>query len=311
MSTILLIGKNGQVGADLLALLPGIGNLTAFDRHQLDLLKPEEIRRVVRHVRPEIIVNAAAYTAVDKAETEREAAFAVNADAPAVLAAEAKCSGAVLIHYSTDYIFDGSRRTPYQENGSTNPLNIYGKSKLAGEDAIRDSGVPHLIFRISWVYATRGQNFLLTLLRLGSQHEELRMVRDQIGAPNWSKDIARATASVLQRIAPSHDLVSSFEQSSGTYHMSTSGSASRFDLAQAISDELHKISNLPPWVTAATGGRPFILQRLIPVTSPEYPMPATRPLYSVLSSERLLHTFGIQLPEWRSQLHNVFTDSSD
>ena len=308
--SILLIGKNGQVGTELLALLPRVGNLTAFDRQQFDLNDSELIRRAVRQVRPGIIVNAAAYTAVDRAEGESEVAYAVNATAPAVLAEEAKQLGSVLVHYSTDYVFDGSKRIPYEERDSTNPLSIYGKSKLAGEEAIRASGVVHLIFRISWVYATRGQNFLLTLLRLAAQREELRMVHDQFGSPNWARDIARATTSVLQSCLRGSSLSSSFEAVAGTYHMSTTGATTRFDFAGAILDELRRSSIVPEWASAAAGVRPLVLRRLIPITSAEFPTPATRPLYSVLSSARLSQVFGIQLPEWRSQLRSIFAESS-
>ena len=308
MALILLIGKNGQVGTELVPLLPQLGNLVALDRQQLDLRNPNEIRRIVRNLRPQVIVNAAAYTAVDKAETEQDIAFTVNADALAILAEEANNIGAALVHYSTDYVFDGSKQAPYDETDFTNPINVYGKSKLAGESAIRQSGVLHLIFRISWVYATRGQNFLLTLLRLGSQHEELRMVRDQIGTPNWSRDIALATASVLKQLSAGSNFLTFFEKVSGTYHMSTTGATTRFDFAQAICDELHHLPTSPPWVAAAMGNRPFILQRIVPITSAEFPTPAVRPLYSVLSTERLFQAFGVRLPEWRTQLRSVFVD---
>lgn len=309
MATILLVGKNGQVGAELLSLLPRFGNLVALDRQQLDLCKPADIRSVVRQVRPQMIVNAAAYTVVDKAEAEPQIAYAVNAEAPGILAEEAVRLDAVLVHYSTDYVFDGSKQTPYTERDVTNPLSVYGKSKLAGENAIRESGIAHLIFRISWVYATRGQNFLLTLLRLGSQKEELRMVNDQLGVPNWSRDIARTTVSVLQNLCNDSGLPSCFEKVSGTYHMSAAGAATRFDFAQAICDEVNRAPEQLPWVAAAQEGRPFILKRLIPVTSAEFSTPARRPLYSVLSNQHFCQTFGIPSLEWRAQLESAFHDS--
>jgi dTDP-4-dehydrorhamnose reductase len=304
MTSILLTGKNGQVGAELESLLPKLGNLVALGREQLDLSNAKEIRRIVQEVRPQIIVNAAAYTAVDKAETEEKLAHAVNADAPAILAEEARKIGAFLVHYSTDYVFDGSKQIPYVENDSTNPLSVYGRTKLDGEIAIRKSGVPHLIFRISWVYATRGQNFLLTILRLASQQKEFRMVCDQTGTPNWSAEIARATASVLHRLSQESDLMSSVEKVSGIYHMSAPGAATRYEFAQAICDELARVS--ATWITAATAGRPFIVERIVPITSAEYPTPAARPPYSVLSSEHLFRTFGVRLPEWREQLYKTF-----
>ena len=310
MPSVLLIGKNGQVGAELLSLLPQFGELTALDRKELDLSDSDKIRRVVRHVRPHIIVNAAAYTAVDKAETESVIAHAVNADAPGILAQEAHKIGAVLVHYSTDYIFDGSKRQPYSETDSANPLSIYGKSKFAGEVAIRQSGAVHLIFRVSWVYATRGQNFLLAILRLGSQREELRMVHDQVGTPNRAADIAGATASVLTRLHRNSGFLSSFEKVCGTYHLSACGAASRLDFTRAICDEMHN-NRIPCWASTAMEGRPFVLKRLIPITTAEFPTPAARPLYSVLSNERFCQTFGIPLPEWRAQLHRTFASNQN
>jgi dTDP-4-dehydrorhamnose reductase len=310
MPSVLLIGKNGQVGAELLSLLPHFGELTSLDREELDLCDSDKIRRVVRHIRPQIIVNAAAYTAVDKAETESGIAHAVNADAPGILAQEAHKIGAVLVHYSTDYIFDGSKQQPYSETDSTNPLSIYGKSKLAGEVAIRDSNVPHLILRVSWVYATHGQNFLLAILRLGSQREELRMVHDQVGTPNRAADIARATTTVLTRLHRNSSFLSSFEKVCGTYHLSASGAASRLDFTRAICDEMDN-NPIPCWASTAMEGRPFVLKRLVPITTAEFPTPAVRPLYSVLSNERFCRTFGISLPDWRTQLHQTFTSAQN
>src|SRR5690348_3497787 len=179
--TILLTGKNGQVGGEFLRLLPQLGEVVALGRDQMDLSNPTDIRRSIREVRPQIIVNTAAYTSVDQAETDETTARAVNAEAPGVMAEEAKRTGAVLVHYSTDYVFDGVKKLPYDEADSANPINVYGKTKFAGEEAIRDSGVPHLIFRTSWVYATRGRNFLLTILHLATEREELRIVSDQVG----------------------------------------------------------------------------------------------------------------------------------
>src|SRR5438046_1728726 len=176
---ILLTGKNGQVGAELLRLLPQVGEVVALGHDQLDLSNPTDIRRTIREARPQLIVNAAAYTAVDQAETDETTARAVNAEAPGIMAEEAKKIGAALIHYSTDYVFDGTKKAPYDESDPVNPINTYGKTKLTGEDAIRNSGLPHLIFRTSWVYATRGRNFLLTILRLATEREELRIVSDQ------------------------------------------------------------------------------------------------------------------------------------
>ncbi len=194
---ILLTGKGGQVGSELHCFLPTLGDLVAPDRRELDLLDPDSIRLVVRNIRPQLIVNAAAYTAVDAAESDKANARAVNAIAPAVLAEEAKKLDAAIVHYSTDYVFDGAKAAPYEEMDPANPISVYGKTKLAGEQAIRNTGVPHLIFRTAWVYATRGRNFLLTILRLATEKVDLRIVRDQIGAPTWSLEIAAATTKIV------------------------------------------------------------------------------------------------------------------
>src|SRR5467141_1975616 len=194
---ILLTGKGGQVGSELYRLLPRLGDLVAPDRRELDLLDPDSIRRVVRNIRPQLIVNAAAYTAVDAAEGDEANAYAVNAIAPAVLAEEAKKLGAAVVHYSTDYVFDGAKAEPYEEMDPANPISVYGKTKLAGEQAIRSTGVPHLIFRTAWVYATRGRNFLLTILHLATEREEIRIVSDQVGAPVCASDLAAATSKIL------------------------------------------------------------------------------------------------------------------
>jgi dTDP-4-dehydrorhamnose reductase len=307
-SRILLTGKNGQVGADLAKMLPRLGEVIALDHQQLDLSKPDDIRQTIREIRPFLIVNAAAYTAVDQAEKEEAIAQAVNADAPALMAQEAKKIGAGLVHYSTDYVFDGSKHCPYEEDDPPNPINVYGKTKLAGEQAIQDAGVPHLIFRTSWVYGTHGRNFLLTVLRLATQREELRIVRDQIGAPTWCREIARGTASVLERLADNRKGAFSLRESSGVYHMSAAGVTTWYDFAEAILDEvLHAPPNLS-WLSTATDGRALTVKRILPITTAEYPTPARRPAYSVLSNARLAQHFSIQLPDWRTQLHLAICD---
>jgi dTDP-4-dehydrorhamnose reductase len=305
---ILLTGKNGQVGAELAMELPRLGEVIALDRQQLDLSRPADIRRTIQEIRPSLIVNAAAYTAVDQAEKEEALAQAINADAPALMAQEAKKIGAGLVHYSTDYVFDGSKRSPYEESDPPNPVGVYGKTKLAGEQAIRDAGLPHLIFRTAWVYGTRGRNFLLTILRLASEREELRIVRDQIGAPTWCREIARGTVSVLGQLLNDRTGAVSLPEAGGLYHMTAAGAASWCDFAQAILDEAsHAEPNLP-WFAAATGGRNLIAKRIHPITTAEYPTPARRPAYSVLSNSRLAERFSIQLPDWRTQLHSALTD---
>lgn len=305
---ILLIGTNGQVGRELNWMLPRVGDVTPLDRQRLDLSKPEEIRRVIRTVRPTLIVNAAAYTAVDKAESDEAAARAINAEAPAVIAEEAKKLGASLVHYSTDYVFDGSKTTPYDEDDPTNPQNIYGKTKLDGEHAIQQSGASHLIFRTAWVYATQGRNFLLTILRLATQREELRIVRDQIGAPTLSKEIANATTNILSQTCAGASSSFSFPEVSGIYHVTAAGETNWYDFAKAILEEAAVTAATSPWFAAATSNLPLITRRVIPITTNEYPTPARRPAYSVLSNARLARTFSLQLPDWRMQLHSVFAD---
>ena len=303
---ILLIGKNGQVGAELAASLPRLGQVVSLDRQQLDLSKPVQVRRMIEDVRPNIIVNAAAYTAVDQAESDGAAAQAINADAPAVIAQEAKKIGAGVVHYSTDYVFDGLKTFPYDEDDPPNPRSVYGRTKLAGEQAVRGSGVPHLIFRTAWIYATRGRNFLLTVLRLASQREELRIVNDQFGAPTWCYEIARATTSILERQSRGSENPPWLAEISGTYHMTAQGVTTWFGFAEAI---LEEVSPEHPWVETATSGHPLIGRRIVPITTAEYPTPACRPAYSVLSNSRLTQTFGVQLPNWRTQLRSAVTTS--
>jgi dTDP-4-dehydrorhamnose reductase len=306
---ILLTGKNGQVGHDLQGLLPRLGEIVALDRQQLDLSRPDEIRRVIRGIRPTLIVNAAAYTAVDLAEKEPSLAQAINAEAPAIMAEETKRIGAALIHYSTDYVFDGSKNSPYEETDPTNPINVYGKTKLAGEQAIRDSGVHHLIFRTAWLYSTRGKNFLLTILRLATEREELRIVNDQIGAPTWSREIASATAEVLEKLFDRTGNASAWAESSGTYHMTAGGETSWFEFAKAILEEAKKQATSPaPWLAEATHRKPLLSRVVTPITTAEYPTPARRPAYSVLSNTHIARTFGIELADWRTQLHRAWAD---
>ena len=301
---ILLTGKNGQVGEELERLLPEVGEVVALGRQELDLSNPDGIRRTIRAVRPNLIVNSAAYTAVDQAEKDETVAGEINSVAPAVMAEEAKKIGASLVHYSTDYVFDGLKGHPYLEDDASGPINVYGMTKLAGEQAIRASGVPHLIFRTSWVYATRGRNFLLTILRLATQREELRIVRDQIGAPTGSREIADATTKILCQLYRREGGLSDV---SGTYHMTANGVTNWHEFATAILEEASHAPKTVPWFAAATGGKPLITRRILPITTQEFPTPARRPAYSVLSNARLMKTFGIQLPGWRTQLHRAFS----
>lgn len=305
--TILLTGRTGQVGSELLRLLPEIGDVVAPVRQELDLLNPDSIRRAVREIRPELIINAAAFTAVDAAETQEAEAQAVNANAPGVLAEEAKKIGAAVVHFSTDYVFDGSKRTPYVEADPAAPINAYGKTKLAGEQAVRAASVRHLIFRTAWVYSTRGRNFVRTILRLATEREELRVIRDQFGAPTWSRDIAEVTVKILAQLtSPDSSAASSFSRVSGIYNLTAAGVTTWYDFARAILEEAAHLSPTVEWFAEATQGRPLITSRIIPITTPDYPTPAARPAFSVLSNSHLFQTFGIGLPNWRAQLRLVF-----
>jgi dTDP-4-dehydrorhamnose reductase len=307
---ILLTGKNGQIGAELLRFLPQLGEVVALGREQLDLSKPDDISRAILEIRPQIIVNAAAYTAVDQAETDETMAQAVNGEAPGVMAKEAKKIGAALVHYSTDYIFDGSKKTPYDETDAANPINVYGKTKLAGEQAIRSSGVPHLIFRTAWVYATRGRNFLLKILNLATEREELRIVSDQVGAPVRASDLAAATSKILAGICERNNDAFVFPETGGTYHMSAAGQTTWYDFAKTILENAGANSRDLAWLAAATGGRPLIARRVIPISTEEFRSPTHRPAYAVLSNSLLIQTFGIVLPNWRTQLQRCFVSES-
>jgi dTDP-4-dehydrorhamnose reductase len=307
-TVILLTGANGQLGYELSRMLPQLGEVTSVDRQKLDLSNPEDIRKAIRAVRPNLIVNAGAFTAVDQAESNEAAARAINSVAPAVMAEEAKKIGAAVVHYSTDCVFDGTKSTPYVEEDPPNPPNVYGKTKLEGELAIQHAGVPHLIFRTAWVYATRGQNFLLTILKLATQREELRIVQDQVGAPTWSREIARGTTEILTQLLRREGSAGGFEAAIGVYHMTADGEASRYDFAKAILEEASKCEQAAPWFHAATNNLPLLTRRVIPITTKEHPAPARRPAYSVLSNARLAKTFQIQLPDWRSQLRATFAD---
>jgi len=307
---ILLTGVNGQVGHELSVFLPRVGRVTALTRDQLDLSKPDEIRRVVRAVKPNLIVNPAAYTAVDKAESDERSAGDINAHAPAVFAEEGKRIGALLVHYSTDYVFDGLKGSPYTENDPANPQNVYGRTKLGGEHAIQESGVAHLIFRTAWVYGARGRNFFLTILRLATQREELKIVNDQVGAPTSSREIARATARVLEGIYAGDQNPSSLPGMSGVYHMTAGGETTWYEFARTILQRAGKTDRSLPWFAAATNNSPLVAQRVLPIPTKEYPTPARRPAYSVLSNAKLDRQFHVQLPPWQTQLESVFADSA-
>ena len=306
---ILLIGMNGQVGRELGKTLPRVGEVTPLGRNQLDLARPKEIRSAIHALRPNLIVNAAAYTAVDRAETDEAAARAINATAPGIIAEEAKKIGAAMVHFSTDYIFDGAKNIPYTEEDPPNPRNVYGKTKLEGERAIQESGALHLILRTEWVYGTEGRNFLLTILKLATQSEEFRIVADQIGSPTSVREIARATASILSKIwTGGVGDAFSLANVSGVYHMTATGQTTWHDFARAILEEAATIDPSTPWFAAATNHLPLIVRSIVPIRTSEYPLPARRPSYSVMSNDRLARTFPVSLPDWREQLASVFTE---
>lgn len=275
--TVLVTGANGQLGFELVRLLAPHGDVVATDRARLDLADPDAIVAAVRGARPALIVNAAAYTAVDRAEKEPALAHAINGRAPGILAEEAKRLGALLIHYSTDYVFDGERRTPYPEDAPAAPRNVYGASKLDGERAIAATGAHALVFRTSWVYGLRGANFLLTIRRLAAQRDELRIVADQIGVPNWCRELAQATARIVGA-----GLGAAIERG-GLYHLCAHGEASWHEFACAI-----------------LAGAPA--PRIVAITTAEYPTPARRPAYGVLATTRFEATFGFALPDWHDSL---------
>jgi dTDP-4-dehydrorhamnose reductase len=222
------------------------------------------------------------------------------------LAEEAHRLGAALVHFSTDYVFDGAKRSPYEESDPVNPLNVYGKTKALGEEGIRASGIPHLIFRTEWVYATRGKNFLLSILKLASEREELRVVNDQMGAQTWSREIAETTLAVLNHVLLNKQIGARFFEFAGTYHMTAGGVATWYDFARAILDEASKSGSESGWIDRATRGRPLIAKRILPITTAEYPAPARRPAYSVLSNNRLRERFGLELRDWHTALVDAF-----
>ena len=281
---ILLTGIHGQVGFELQRSLQGLGQVVALDRQAMDLADLIQVRQVIREIKPGLIVNPAAYTAVDKAESEVELAYRINSHAVEVMAQEAKKLGAAMIHYSTDYVYDGSKPGAYVEQDATNPLGVYGASKLAGEDAIRASGVSHLIFRTSWVYGMRGKNFLLTMLRLMQERDQLRVVSDQIGAPTWCRSIADATAHVVAqaRVSSSADW---WQENTGVYHLSCQGETSWHGFTAAILALIE--SEKKPQLHA--------------IRSDEYPTPAKRPANSRLSCAQFQARF-CDLPDWQTAL---------
>ena len=285
MIRILLLGRTGQVGWELNRSLLPLGEVVALSRAEADFSRPESLRQIVRNAGAQIIVNAVAYTAVDKAESEEPAAYLVNADAPAVLAEEANRSNAMLVHYSTDYVFDGTKPEPYAEDDKPNPINAYGRTKLAGEQNIQNSGCRHLILRTSWVYSSRGQNFVKTILRLAQHREELRIVADQVGTPTSARFIADVTSQILRKIQPIDSLGT--DGASGTFHLTPLNSTS-----------WHGFANAALEAEKSSPRSSINLPKLIPISTAEYPLPAPRPKNSRLNCDKLSAQFGINLPHW-------------
>jgi dTDP-4-dehydrorhamnose reductase len=286
--SILLLGSNGQVGQEIHNILAPQYKLIPLARPNIDLTQIDSLAQIIRDIQPKIIINAAAYTAVDKAETEPELATAINATAPEIIAAECQKIGSFLIHLSTDYVFDGEQTRPYQENDTTNPVNIYGKTKLAGEIAIQQTHPLHIILRTAWVYGSFGKsNFVKTMLRLGKERPEIGVVTDQIGSPTWARDIAEAIAKIIPQLTP---------EIAGTYHYTNSGVISWYDFAVAIFAEAEHL------------GFPLLPPQVIPITTAEYPTLARRPAYPVLACGKISAVLGTYPPHWRQRLRLMLKD---
>ncbi|NLX84171.1 MAG: dTDP-4-dehydrorhamnose reductase [Synergistaceae bacterium] len=283
--SILIFGKNGQVGFELCHLLPSLGIVTAIDIDECDLTDKDSITKVLNTNNPDILVNAAAYTAVDKAEKEKELAFKLNSEAPEIMSAWAAKHDSIMVHYSTDYVFNGTKAEPWTENDIPDPLNVYGASKLKGDVNIQNSGCDYLIFRTSWVYGVRGKNFYLTMRNLLQEKKEIRVINDQFGAPTWCGTIAEVTSKVMKQI---YNPLSKIKPKdvSGIYNLTNSGQTTWFGFTQAIKEQLQKEK---PGQTLAN---------LRPVSTEEYPTAAVRPKYSSLSLAKLKSTFNIETPNW-------------
>jgi len=288
----LVFGANGQVGRCLVRRLPALASVEFLDRRQADLSRPETVRRALAACRPDVVINAAAYTAVDRAESEPELANTVNAEAPAVMAESCARSGAWLIHYSTDYVFDGAASEPYSEDDPVAPINVYGRTKLAGEQAIRAAHERHLILRTSWVYSNSGANFLNTMLRLAGERDTLRIVADQVGGPTWGGAIAEATGRLVQQLASGQHEARDI---AGVYHMTCAGRASWHELARRIFELSGQLERL----------------RIEPIESRDFPTPAARPPFSVLCNDKLERVFGERLDHWDDALQKCLSERNN
>ncbi len=302
--TILVTGRDGQLGFELRRTLAPLGRVVAVDIDNVNFSDLAAVRQLVRDLHPDVIMNAAAYTAVDRAETERDVAAVVNGAVPGVLAEElGRNNGRLIVHYSTDYVFAGAATQPYAEGDPTDPVNAYGETKLQGERSLCEAGSPHAILRTEWLYATRGGNFLRTILRLARQGKPLRVIADQVGAPTWARMLAEASAQVVARFL--HASAAEANTWSGVYHATAAGQTSWHGFTEAILQEslqrLKALEQPVQWCEAA-------LASLTPIPASEYPTPAQRPAYSVLSNEKIGRVLGIQLPDWREQLHMALAD---
>lgn len=299
MSAILVTGSSGQVGSELLRTLAPLGEVVAPSRSDMDLASTASVRAIISAVRPRWIVNPAAYTAVDKAESEPELAYAINAEAMRAMGEEARLIGAAVIHFSTDYVFPGTGNTPYVEDDETAPLSVYGASKLAGEKLLAETGVEHLIFRTSWVYGGRGKNFLLTILKAARERDRLRVVADQYGAPTWSRDLARLTAHVIalmEEAAAGRSLSETMGEWSGIYHAAGAGETTWHGFAE---EAVRLERKRQPGVRLA---------EVDAISTAEYPTPAKRPANSRLNCGKLAEKFGWRMMDWRESLHEVMNE---
>lgn len=293
---LVVVGANGQVGYELVRELAPLGRVVALTRAQCDLERPDDAAQAVAAARPDVVVNAAAYTAVDRAESDAERCRLANAVAPGALAAAAAACGATFIHYSTDYVFDGEKSGAYSEDDAPNPQGVYGATKLDGERGALAANQSAVVFRTSWVYGTRGQNFLRTMLRLARERDELRVVADQTGAPTWARLIAATTAQVVGAALHAPAGASAWvAERRGVVHLTAGGGTSWHGFAEAI-------------LAADPRRAEQRATRVVPITTADYPTPARRPANSVLDNTRLVERFGVQLPDWRAQLALALAD---
>ena len=290
---IVLFGKNGQLGSEFQRILPSLGNVTFLDYEDVDLRDIHALQKVLDDMKPHLVINASAYTAVDRAETEPEIAMTINALAPGVMAKWARNAHAIFVHYSTDYVFDGRKGSPYVESDPANPLNVYGKSKLAGEENIKQTGDAYLILRTSWVYSMGKAGFVSKALEWARKNETLKIVNDQISNPTWARELAKATSLIFSK--NNDDLFEAIKEKRGVYHLAGNGYTSRYEWTKDI------LANDPNRAEQ-------VVKTIEPATSKEFPTPATRPLFSALDCSKFEETFKISLPHWKESLHTAMTE---